>query len=264
MRFRILLLILLSTIFVISCDFYKNAKREKTFYNTISSWDIIHVPIIDPYKVSSIDNGSNWLLNRKENGSVSVLQFGVSKSLIYGSSINRKWFFYDTESQLYAEYTSIEELFNSLLSLNIPIHSISKCKNYFDSLVQGKKCYWFPEEGQRYPQYASLIPENVNTISVYEKHNGDFDFTIEPTLKAENSSVYFFKLKCSKKGNDSLYVSISHSEPILVKDSLIIPVFINEKQFNVILYTPDIIAKKKGIAEEIMTRKIKTAIITKE
>jgi hypothetical protein len=246
---------------ITSCDFIKNKKSKRTFYNTVSGWDIIHVPIIEPYKASSIDNGLNWLLNRKENGSVSISQFGVSKSLIYGSGVNRKWFLYDTQSDLYAEYTSKEKLFSCLQSLNITINPIAKCKNYFDSLADGKKCYWFPKEGQKYPAYANLAPKNINAVSVYEKSKGDFDFTIASNIEAENTSIYFFKLKFNKKDNDSLYISINHSEPIFIKDSLIIPSFINEKQFEIILYIPYQIAQDKGIKEEKRIRKIKTVII---
>ena len=149
------LAVLLFSTLITSCDFIRNKESKKTFYNSISGWDIIYVPIIEPYSVSSIDHGSNWLLNRKEKSSVSVLQFAVSGSLIYGSTINTKWFLFDTESDLYAEYKSKEELYNNLQSLNIPINPISKCKNYFDTLAEGKKCYWFPGEGQKYPVYAS-------------------------------------------------------------------------------------------------------------
>lgn len=257
---NLLVLFLCSTL-VISCDFIQNKKSKKTFYNSISGWDIIYVPIIEPYKVSSIDNGSNWLLNRKENGSVSVLQFGVSKSLIYGSSINKKWFLYDTESDLYAEYISEEELFSSLQSFNIPINPIAKCKNYFDSLADEKKCYWFPKEGQKYPAYAIPVPKNVNTISVYEKSKGDFDFTIASTIEAENNGIYFFNPIFNKKNNNLLYISINHSGPILIKDSLIIPIFINKNQFDIAVYTPYPIAQEKGIKEEKRFHKMKTVII---
>jgi len=254
MRMKILAALFLFN-FMMSCNF--NQDKKKTFYNTISGWDIIHVPIIEPYKVSSTDNGVNWLLNKNETGSISVSMFGVSNNFIFGLSAN-KWFLFDTQSKLFAEYPSKERLFNSLQSLNIPINSIAPCKNYFDTLAMGKNCYWFPKEGQKYLECEGLVPERIDTISVYEKPDNDFDFAIRQKLKTEENGIYFFKIEFGKKNNDLLYFSINNSQPVLISDGLIIPVFINTKEFNVILYTPYPIAQKKGISEEKRIRKTKT------
>ena len=67
----------------VSCNFKQDKKQPTTFYNTISDWDIIYIPIIKPYQASSIDKGETWLLGLDEINSIEVLGFGVSQNFIY-------------------------------------------------------------------------------------------------------------------------------------------------------------------------------------
>src|SRR5688500_5586738 len=113
MQVRQQILIAILTFLTVGCDFKSDNRQPKTFYNTISGWDIIYVPIIEPYKATSLDKGVTWSINRDEVNSVDILSFGVSQGFIYGHG-QGQWFLFETKSRLFAEYKTQEELITSI------------------------------------------------------------------------------------------------------------------------------------------------------
>jgi hypothetical protein len=246
---------------ITSCNFNNDKKQPKTFYNTIGGWDITYIPIIEPYRAASLDKGVTWSIDRPEAiASFEVTSFGVSQNLIYGQG-RAGWFLLDTKSKLYTEYETEEELLNGLKSFSVPVNAISKCTSYLDSLAKSKDLYWFPKDGQTYPNYPNITPDAVTTIYVMEESHQQPDFRFKENLSFKKNKVYFFKINYNQKANDLYYLSFDNSPPILVKDSLIIPVFNNDNQLAITLYTPYPIAQEKGIPEGKRFLKTKTAFI---
>ena len=260
MRVRLKILIALVIFFTASCNLNPNSNDLKTFYNTISGWDISYIPIIEPYRATSLDKGITWSISRPEVvNSFDVVSFGVSNNFIYGHG-SSKWFLLDTKSKLFAEYDTKQELLNSLESFAVPINPVRECNFYFDSLANDKKLYWFPKDGKRYPTYPNINPDEVAIINVTGNiHQPDFSFN--SNLPFKKSRVYFFQVCYNQKENDLYYLSFDNSPPVLVKDSLLIPIFIEKKQFEITLYTPYPVAQQKGIPEEKRFRKNKTIYI---
>jgi hypothetical protein len=244
-----------------SCNLSHDKKQPKTFYNTFAGWDITHIPIIEPYRAISLDKGVTWTINRSEViSSFEVTSFGVSHNLIYGQG-NTNWFLLDTKSKLYAEFETQGELLYSLKSFSVPVNYIGKCNSYLDSLATGKDLYWFPRDGKTYPDYPSINPDAVTVINVSEKTGEQPDFSFKQDLPFKKTKVYFFKIKYNQSTNDLYYFSFDNSPPVLVRDSLLIPVFSNKSQFDLTLYTPYPVAQEKGISEEKRFLKSKTAYI---
>ena len=261
MQVRRQILITLLFFLISSCNLNHDKKQPKTFYNTIAGWDITHIPIIEPYRATSLDKGVTWFINRPEAiNSFEVVSFGVSQNLIYGQG-RANWFLLDTKSKLYAEYETEDELLNSLKNISVSVHAISKCNSYIDSLAKGKDLYWFPKDGKTYPNYPSIIPDAVTTINVVEDTNEQPDFFFKENLSFKKTKVYFFKVNYSQNTNDLYYLSFDNSPPVLLKDSLLIPIFSNKSEFGITLYTPFPIAQEKGIAEEKRFLKTKTVYI---
>lgn len=244
-----------------SCNLNQDKKQPKTFYNTIAGWDITHIPIIEPYKATSLDKGATWSINRPEViNSFEVTSFGVSQNLIYGQG-NTNWFLLDTKTKLYAEYETQGELLNSLKSFSVPVNDIDNCNSYLDSVAKGKNLYWFPIDGKTYPDYPSIQPDGITLINVTEKPGERPDFSFKEDIPFKKTQVYFFKINYNQSTNDLYYFSFDNSPPVLVKDSLLIPVFSKKSQFDVTLYTPYPVAQEKGISEEKRFLKSKTAHI---
>lgn len=260
MRVRLQILIALLILFTTSCNLNPNRNERKTFYNTISGWDISYIPIIEPYRATSLDKGVTWSINRPEVvNSFDVVSFGVSNNFIYGHGIS-KWFLLDTKSKLFAEYGTKQELLSSLESFAVPINPVRECNFYFDSLSKDKKLYWFPKDGKSYPTYPNINPDAVAIINVTGNiHQPDFFF--KPNLPFKKSRVYFFQVSYNQKANDLYYLSIDNSPPELVKDSLLIPVFCDKSKFEITLYTPYPVAQEKDIPEEKRFLKTKTIYI---
>jgi hypothetical protein len=128
--------------------------------------------------------------------------------------------------------------------------AIADCKSYFDSLTKGNTLYWFPKDGKIYPSFPSIIPDNVTTIKIIETSQQPPDLLFKENLRFQKNKVYFFKINYNNRGNDLYYLSFDNSQPILAKDSLLIPVFIDKNQFDITLYTPYPVAQEKGIPEE--------------
>lgn len=261
MQVRRQLLITILSFTFIGCNINNDKKQPKTFYNTIEGWDITYIPIIESYRATSLDKGATWSISRPEVvNSFEVKSFGVSHNLIYGQG-SSNWFLLDTKSKLYAEYETQGELLNSLKSFSVPLNDIGKCNSYLDSVAKGKDLYWFPKDGKTYPDYPSINPDGVTLINVSEKTGEQPDFSFKEDLSFKKTKVYFFKIKYNKSTNDLHYLSFDNSPPMLVKDSLLVPVFSNKTQFDITLYTPYPVAQEKGISEEKRFLKSKTAYI---
>jgi hypothetical protein len=254
------ILVTIATVLAISCSSNREKKQRKTFYNTITGWDINYIPIIEPYEATSLDKGITWSIDRPEVvNSFQVVSFGVSQNLIYGEA-KPDWFLLDTKSKLYCEYQTEEELINTLKTFAVPLNAIGECNSYFDSLAKGKELYWFPKDGNTYPNYPSIAPDAVTTIIV-TNDNQQPDFRFKMNLRFKKNKVYFFKVNYNQIRNDLYYLSFDNSPPILVKDSLLIPVFNKKNQIDITLYTPYPVAQEKGIPEERRFIKTKTAYI---
>ena len=220
----------------VSCHFFDDKKKSDPFYDSIAGWDIIAVPIIKPYKAGSTTGGNIWILNTEDGEEID--RFGVTQNVIYGRG-TEGWFLYDTKSKLLAHYKSKEELTAALKSLHLPINTIDFCKRYFDTLSQGKTCYWFPKDGRNYPDYPDLTPVGeVTTINITEKPQQQPEIHFNENLKRQSNKIYFFKLSYNKKDNDQLHINFYNNQSILVKDSLLIPVFANKDSFGISLYIP--------------------------
>lgn len=255
------ILIALLVFLTANCNFIQDKQQPKTFYNTIAGWDINYIPIIEPYRATSLDKGVTWSINRPEVvNSFEVASFGVSQNFIFGKG-RSDWFLIDTKSKLYAEYETQEELINSMMSFAVPVNAIGECSSYFDSLAKGKELYWFPKDGKTYPNYPNITPDAVTTINVTEDTHQQPDFFFKENLPFKKNKVYFFKVNYNQRANDLYYLSFDNSPPILVKDSLLIPVFNNKNQFDITLYTPYPVAQEKGIPEERRFLKTKAVFI---
>jgi hypothetical protein len=258
---RLYIVIIVLTFFAYGCILKADKEQPRTFYNTISGWDITYIPIIEPYRATSLDKGFTWSINRPEVvNSFEVKRFGVSQDLIYGQGYS-KWFLLDTKSKLYAEYPTKEELINSLSTFSVPINDIDNCNSYFDSLANGKDLYWFPKDGKKYPTYPSITPDEVTLINVSEKNDENPDFWFSKDLSKKKSKVYYFKVKYNKSTNKLYYLSFDNSPPVLVKDNLLVPVFSDNNEFDITLFTPYQVAQDNGISEERRFLKSKTVYI---
>lgn len=225
--------------------------KSKTFYEQIAGWDIVHIPIIEPYRASSIDNGRTWLLNKVVDGfgGLEVISLGVSQNMIYGCSSSNNWFLFDTNSKILAEYPSQAALMASLNYLNIPIEPIASCSSYSAILAAGQPCYWFPKDLSVYPQYPPIKPKEVATLNIVEENKSNPIFSINTNIKSNTSRIYFFRINYNRPKNDIYYIAFNYSPPTLIKNNLLIPVFIPADTCQVWVYTPFPIAQQKGIAE---------------
>jgi hypothetical protein len=245
------------SLLIVGCNSHSNKHIDK-FYDTISvDWDLICIPIIKPYRAESVDHGRSWLLVLNLGNSVEVSSFGVSENFIYGygneviidGQKEKGWFAFDINSKMLAVYPTQQELNNCLKNFSIPVNAIADCNKYFDSLASGNDVYWFPKSGQNYPSYPEIEPKNTAEIKVTENSNGKPEFFFNPKLQLHKNKIYFFKISYNKKQNDLYYLSIADHQGFLVKDNLLVPVFINKHKTDIGLYMPVPIAEEKKIPE---------------
>ncbi len=235
-----------------------NEFNKKGFYTTFSKdWDLDIIPLIEPFRLESTDRGQSWYLvhdslisysTEHGKGIENVKRFGISKNYFFGKDEN-SWFFYDTKSSLYASYKSEEELIKCLNSFNIPVTIIKSCKEYQEDISKSGKCYWFPNQGQRYNEEHELNPKNIVNLNAFGDDITNAGFNSPSSIKKQSNNIYFFRLSIDNKENDLLYFGINWKSFILIRDGIIVPVFIDSDNFNITLYTPFPIAQKKGIAE---------------
>ncbi|WP_295712258.1 hypothetical protein [Mucilaginibacter sp.] len=253
----------------LACNSHSKKHTDK-FYDTISvDWDYVCIPIIKPYKAGSTDNSRSWLLELDIANTVMLSRFGVSKNFIYGygdeviidGQQKKGWFAFDINSKLLAVYSSRQELTSSLNELNISVNNIVDCNKYMDSLANGYDLSWYPKAGKKYPSYPEIEPKDVVEIKVSENPNGKLDFFFNPKLQLHKNKIYFFKISYNKKQNNLYYLSIADHQCFLVKDNLLVPVFIDKKQTEIVLYTPVPVAEEKNIPGSKRFLKTKTLSI---
>lgn len=258
------LIILTLSIALCSCDFLSSESgQENGFYENISGWDNKHIPIIPPFKASStypdkwLIGGSDEFINlgKDRYGSFEVETFGVSKNFVYGitppehAKDVKKWFLFNTDNLIYAEYLTESELMNTLEKYQLDTNPIKSCQVYFKELTEGKRCYWFPKQGEQYPEFKPFRPDSCIEIHVKGDESG-IDFQIKDEIKRFESKIYYFKMKYDKEDNALFYVSFNHSSPILIKDDQIIPAYAWDNNMSIAVYTPYPVGQEKGIKEE--------------
>jgi hypothetical protein len=206
---------------------------RKDFYSDLAGWDWIVVPAIKPYKAASTDHGEHWYLNLDTSrGAIPVFGFGVSQNLIFGKG-GDGWFFYDTRSHLLAKYASRDELDSSLQSLHIPREPMSRCQAYYERLSEGKRCYWYPPAGEKYPVYPALSGPDTNEIWVSDSLREQPVLRFDTILRSHPNKIYFFKVNYDGKKSDSSYLSFGFSPPVLITDGMVVPVFADKKEIKV-------------------------------
>ncbi len=250
--------IIISILCLTACNFFDSKPKEKQdFYNTIAGWDIKHVPIIPPFRASS--TGVGWLINgsteslhlgKNIGGDIPVKSFGVSKNYIYGQNENNNWFFFNSSTLIYAEYSTENELNETLKIYKLEKKQILTCEKYFEQLSNNKRCYWFPKAGEDYPKFDDFQPENYYEIFVDGKQKIT-DFKLRETIKKTVSKIYYFKIKYDNNANDLFYISFDYSSPKLLKNDLTIAAYaVDNSSLNITIYTPFPVGQEKGIEEK--------------
>jgi hypothetical protein len=244
---------------VTSCNFSDNKSEEKNdFYNTIAGWDIKYVPIVPPFRACSTYPGQ-WLINgskeslhlgKNRGGDIPVNSFGVSKNFIFGKTEDGQWFLFNMFSLLYAEYSTENELFETLKKYKLDKNEIKPCENYFHQLSNDKRCYWYPKVGEQYPKFEDYRPDSIYTITV-EGTVKVTDFNVIGTIKKNISKIYYFQMKYDNEKNDLFYVSFDYSTPRLINNSEIFAAYAEDNtNLNISVFTPFPVGKKKGIEEK--------------
>ena len=250
-------------IYIVPCLYFiwscATSDTKKSFYSTFSvDWDLAVLPLIEPFRLVSTDREQSWHLDSDSiilystengNGIGRVQRFGISKNYFFGQD-ESNWFFYDTKTSLYATYKTENELISCLNSFDIPVKAIKSCREYRDDISKYGKCYWFPPEGKSYTEELELKPGDVIDLNVSANDNEDVRFQAPNSIRRQTNNIYFFRLNITDKENDLLYLGINWKSFILIKDGIIIPVFIDSDNFDITLYTPFPIAQQKGITED--------------
>lgn len=228
---------------------------EENFYKLHSDYDILYIPIIEPYRASSIDGGDYWSINRNELGSIAAVKFGVSENWIYGSKregyteLPGSWFLFNVTNGLYAEYETEDQLKSAIGKFNVAYVPLRSCRDHFKTLQDSGRCYWFPRSNQSYPVYKNVQPDSSVVIEVTEGTLPDIKFSVGEVKRTE-TGIYFFKIKYNKKENKLVYISVDNHSPVLVRDGINIPVYVQTRVFDITIYTPFTVAQEHGISEK--------------
>lgn len=247
----------------------KEQKEDKTFYNTITDWNVKYVPIIEPYRLRSIDQNV-WSLdhpdeikirlredrekNSSQIGTFQISSFGVSQNYIYGQctisgDTHDTWFLFNTNNMLFVEYATGAELFWALEKHKLDKNPINTSESYYLQLKNGEGCYWFPPKGESYPAYPTYRPDSCTVIKIDDNENRT-DFKIIGKVRKDPGKIYYFKVEYNNENNELLYLSINHSSPKLVVNNEIHQVYGQNDSIDIAVYTPYPVAQKKGISEE--------------
>ncbi len=117
-KWQIIFFVLLLT----SCDVLIN-DNKKGFYEYYKNYDIIRIPLIEPYEIYSSDDGANWFFDVPFGKILEGLQISDVKSLyvdndlifIYSSMISlpgemtSAWFVFETKGKTSNYYTDYEQ-----------------------------------------------------------------------------------------------------------------------------------------------------------
>jgi hypothetical protein len=226
---------------------------HQSFYELVSDWDILYVPVIEPYRVSSIDKGETWLLSHDTPEIFPVISVGVTNNYVYGQAADQSWFLSDTRSSLQATYQSQNELAAALRYLQLPVHEIRSCGDWWKQLSKGKPCYWHPPKGKAYPVYPALSAGESVVLHI----SGDVrnpEFTVSQQIQSNDHGIYFFRVESGLDNNKLLYLSFDGSAPVLVTNNEVIPVYANNKYLEIVLYVPFPVAEDRKVPENERVR----------
>lgn len=261
-----LILCIIAVSFNLGCDSQSHQHADK-FYDTISrDWDYLCIPVIKPYKAETTDNGRSWLLDLGMINQVMVSKFAVANNIVYGYAkegtlngqpTNKHWFAFDTKSEFFAAYSSRQELESLLKEFDMPMNDLVDCQKYMDSVARGHDLSWYKTIGKNTTPYLQSQAKKLVMIKVTEDSKGEPDFYFDPVLPLQKNNVYFFKINYHKQQNDLYYLLLPNRNPILIKDNLVVPVFMDSRQDSVYLYTPVPVAEEKKIPESKRFQKAK-------
>jgi hypothetical protein len=233
------------------------AKNEdhlhQSFYELVSDWDILYVPVIEPYRVSSIDKGETWLLSHDTPESFPVRSIGVTNNCIYGQAEDKSWFLTDTRSSLQATYNNQNELEAALKYLQLPVHEIRSCGAWWKQLSNGQPCYWHPPKGKTYPEYPALTAIESTELHISGNVRNP-EFTVSQQIQANDEGIYFFRVASDLENNKLLYLSFDASAPVLVTNNMVIPVYVKNKYLEIVLYVPFPVAEEQKVPENERVR----------
>ncbi|MEI6312150.1 MAG: hypothetical protein WCP57_07830 [Bacteroidota bacterium] len=235
----------------------KKTRGDDHFYNAIRTYDLNSIPIIPPFYASSSKPGEWYITGAKELivqspnrvGDIPIKSFGVSNNFIYGLTEHANYFLFNIKTQLYVEYDSESELYETLKKYKLELYPIKSCEQYYHDLQVSKKGYWFPKEGCKYPIYKDFRPDSCYRIKVYGVDKVT-DFKVIDLPKRTVSKMYYFKLIYDNDENDLYYISFENSTPKLIHNNEIYTATsMDTNTISISVYTPYPVAEKKGMKE---------------
>lgn len=250
------------SIFLTGCYLSADPNSSADFYKNYSEWDIQYVPIVDPIRVYSINKGKTWNLDIDIFHGDEIKSFGISENYIYGQlekycvDCENKWFLYDINSKLWAEYKSQTQLFYTLKYFDIKANDIKSCNAYFDQLIKGGRCNWYPPTGKKYIVNTSSYRKNIDTIFIGGGKDNVPKLNVKLSVNTNRTEIYFYKVIVEKGLFDSLYISVDNrydTNPnyTMVTDSMILPVNVPHSEYQLTLYTPFETAKRRHLPDNI-------------
>lgn len=236
---------------------------RQPFYELVSDRDILYVPVIEPYRASSLDKGETWLLSHDTPESFPVISIGVSNNCIYGQADGSTWYLVDSHSHMRATYGSQSECLAALKSLQLPVHEIRSCKAWQDQLAAGKPCYWHPAKGQKYPEYPPL-KSGQETILHIGGIVSNPEFKVDQQINAHPFGIYFFRIESDLPENPLLHFSVNNGSPALAENGSTFPVFSKENYLELVLYVPFPVAETHKVPEKERVRIFRNIALQQE
>jgi|GEM_PF-5276085 len=236
---------------------------QQSFYELISDWDILYVPVIAPYRASSLDKGETWLLSNDALESYPVISIGVTNNCIYGRADASTWYLIDTHSHMRATYASRAECMSALQALQLPQREIRTCNAWHDQLAHRKPCYWYPAKGQKYPEYPPLKSDHATILQVHGDLR-DPEFKVAQQVSTNPNGIYFFRVESDLPDNPLLHLSVNNGSPVLAENGLIFPVFSKDNYLELTLYVPFPVAEAHKVPENERVRIFRNVALQQE
>lgn len=215
----------------ISCDY--ESKKKGNFYTKFEDGDIYYIPIKEPYRVFSIDNGTTWYLepdwlgdphfycNSPEN----IIEFAVSKNILFGQEL-KGWFLFDMRTGFLARFKTENMLHDFLQEFNIKITPSELSNDIYDELIERGTIYWLSNTIQSDTTYYSLIPKVYSVINIGMYADSTITLNTPDTINETENSIYFFQLSSDLNQLKDLNLSIDLIGPIPFDKEAYIPVYI--------------------------------------